>query len=158
MAVEYRHTGTEMFHEVGLSDPSGQRIVLLEARTYSPTARSAGKLSHCGYFAALSVPVADFESARRFWEPLGFVAGPETSTPFAHVRLTSDHLNIVLHQPSLHVGPLLLFTDEGLERRVTQLRDLGLRPSRLSGRVGPGAHALLEAPEGTRILVLGAEI
>jgi catechol 2,3-dioxygenase-like lactoylglutathione lyase family enzyme len=156
--LAYRRTGAEVFHEIGLLDPSGQRVVLLEARTYSPADRGPETTSRCGYFCALGLPAAHFDAARRFWEPLGFVAAAELAAPYPHVRLTSDHLNIVLHRPRMHAGPLLIFADDDAAARVAHLRDLGIEPRRLPAGAGVADHALLEAPEGTRLLLLGAEI
>ena len=156
--ITYRRTGSEVFHEVGLADPSGQPVVLLEARTYSPADRGPRTSSHCGYFCAMSVPAHTFESAQRFWEPLGYVAAPELETPYPHVRLTSDQLNLIFHRPQMHAGPLVVFGDEDLPRRVERLRDLGFAPRRLRGGAAPADHALLDAPEGTQLLMLGAPI
>ena len=156
--ITYRRTGAEVFHEIGLSDPSGQRVVVLEARTYSPADRSPAATSLCGYFCALGLAAPDFGAARRFWEPLGYVAADELQEPYPHVRLTSDHLNIVFHRPSMHAGPLLVFAADDAVGRAARLRDFGLAPRRLPGGPGTADLALFEAPEGTRLLLLGAEI
>jgi catechol 2,3-dioxygenase-like lactoylglutathione lyase family enzyme len=162
--IAYRRTGAEMFHEIGLVDPGGQSMVLLEARTYSPPDRPPEATSRCGYYCALGLPAADFETARRFWEPLGFVAGEELETPYPHLRLTSDHLNLVLHRPRMLPGPALIFTDDDMAGRIAGLREAGIEPHRPQGSRGlpagldPATHALLQAPEGTLLLLLGAEI
>lgn len=162
--IAYRRTGADMFHEVGLVDPGGQSIVLLEARTYSPPERLPEAASHCGHHRALGLPAADFEAARRFWEPLGFVAGEELGAPYPHLRLTSDHLNLILHRPRTLPGPALIFTDDDMAGRIARLRETGIDTQRSLGSRGlpagldPAAHALLQAPEGTLLLLLGAEI
>jgi predicted lactoylglutathione lyase len=156
--VAYRRTGTEVFHEIGLTAPGGERVVVLEARTYSPTDRDPAATSQCGYFCALGLPVPDFDAARRFWEPLGYIAADELEEPYPHVRLTSDHLNIVFHRPRMYAGPLLVFAADDAAERAARLRDFGIEPRRLTGGPQTADLALFEAPEGTRLLLLGAEI
>ncbi len=157
--LAYRRTGAEMFHEVGFTDPSGQLVALLEARTYSPAGRRPESTSRCGYFAALGLPASDFDAARRFWEPLGFVAGDELDEPYPHLPLTSDHLSIVFHRPRMLAGPALVFAEEDMAERIAQLRDAGIEPHRKPpGGLDPTGNAVIEAPEGTVLLLLAGEI
>ena len=44
-------------------------------------------MSLCGYFGEISFPVSDFETAKTFWEPLGFVATEEVESPYLHLPL-----------------------------------------------------------------------
>ena len=99
ITLETRRTSEDSFNEIGFHDPDGQSVIVLEARTYSPVTRGADEISLCGYFTELSMPSADFEVAREFWEPLGFVATEEPDAPYAHMPLTSDHLDIAFHRP-----------------------------------------------------------
>ena len=164
--LDYRRTGAEEFHEIGLRDPCGQLLRVLEARTYSPPANEA-KRSLCGAFSAVALRCADFESAKRFWEPLGFVGLEARDTPFEHLALTSDHLDIVLHRVR-HLGALaLIFTpddsgESSLAARIAGLRLAGLEPVARGPGFGPELDpemsALIVAPEGTRLLLLGAEL
>lgn len=153
---ETRRLGAEVFNEIAFSDPAGQRVTILEARTYSPSRRAPGDLSECGAFAAFSLPVHDFESCGRFWEALGFVALEETDAPWPHRALTSDHLELALHSPRLLAAPALVFCAPDMEARIARLHERGLTPAgRLRG-LGESRHALLEAPEGTALLLLSA--
>jgi catechol 2,3-dioxygenase-like lactoylglutathione lyase family enzyme len=77
--LSMRRTTDDVFNEIGFLDPAGQMVTVLEARTYSPAAREAGSL--CGYFTEYSIPASDFETAQKFWEPLGFVATEEPRIP-----------------------------------------------------------------------------
>ncbi|HUK00849.1 MAG TPA: hypothetical protein VLW26_01065, partial [Steroidobacteraceae bacterium] len=61
--IAYRRTGAEEFHEVGLRDPGGALVTVLEARTYSPVDRRPEQLPHCGYFAELTLPQPNFAAA-----------------------------------------------------------------------------------------------
>jgi catechol 2,3-dioxygenase-like lactoylglutathione lyase family enzyme len=147
--------GDEVFNEVGFRDPAGQPVRLLEARTYSPSDRSALEPSHCGAFRGLSMPAADFEAARSFWEALGFEAGELESHPYPHLPLARDGFELALHRPQLCAEPVLVFRDPAMPQRIARLRELALcllepPPRGLDAR----ANVLLRAPEGTALLLL----
>ena len=149
------HTGEEIFNEIGFSDPFGQSVSVLEARTYSPVTRRPTEVSLCGYFGEISFPVTDFEAAKAFWEPLGFVATEEVEAPYLHLPLTSDTLDIAFHRPRTHDAPLLVFSDPDMPARIARLRELGIAvSSELPRGVPAGANAIVEAPEGTVLLLL----
>ncbi len=109
--LELLHAGEERFNQIAFRDPSGQRIAVIEARTYSPVTRAATATSLCGYFSEFSMPAIDFEVAKAFWEPLGFVATDEVEVPYPHLPLTSDHIDIAFHRPRTLGIPMLVFTD-----------------------------------------------
>ncbi len=148
-------TGDHVFNEIAFNDPFGQTVAVLEARTYSPVTRKESDVSLCGYFGELSLPVADFDGAKSFWEPLGFVATDESDTPYLHLPLTSDHLDLAFHRPRTHDAPMIVFTDPDMPARIAHLRELGIEISRELPRGLPsGANAMIEAPEGTMLLLL----
>jgi catechol 2,3-dioxygenase-like lactoylglutathione lyase family enzyme len=148
--------GEEVFHELGFLDPCGQAVAVLEARTYSPVDRGETEPSLCGDFAEVSLPVTDFSAAQGFWEPLGFVAADAAEHPYPHLTLTSDHLDLAFHQPRLCERPLLVFRDTNLPARLARLRGRGVSfaatPRGLSSEA-----ALLQAPDGTSLLLLPGE-
>lgn len=153
----YTRLGDDDFHELQLHDPSGQQIVLLEARTFSPD-NDAARESRCGYFTGYSLPALDQDSVQAFWEHAGFVPLPAQSQPYTHLPLTSDHLNLMLHGPRLLEAPALVFSDPQMAARLEVLRAMELRfapdlPRGLSAE----CNALVEAPEGTLLLLLNAE-
>ncbi len=151
------HTGEEVFNEIGFSDPFGNSLAVLEARTYSPVARDAVEVSLCGDFAEVSLPASDFAAAQAFWEPLGFVAAEETQSPYPHLTLTSDHLDVAFHRPQLFPGPLLVFRAADMAARLAQLRTLGFALARAPARAAlTGGSALIEAPGKTTLLLLEA--
>jgi catechol 2,3-dioxygenase-like lactoylglutathione lyase family enzyme len=158
IALDIRNTGDEVFNEIGFRDPVGQNVLVLEARTYSPVTRRPEETSLCGYFTELSVPAADFAVAKAFWEPHGFVATEEPDAPYAHLPLTSDHLDLAFHRPRTLDRPMLVFRDPRMRERLVRLRELGVKESR---ELPPGlpiaGNALIEAPEGTAILLLEGE-
>jgi catechol 2,3-dioxygenase-like lactoylglutathione lyase family enzyme len=152
------HIDPEIFNEIGFRDPFGQPISVLEARTYSPVARSPVKMSLCGYFDEFSMPVANFETAREFWEPLGFVATDESDIPYVHLPLTSDYLNIAFHRPRTLDRPMLVFSDSDMSARIARLRELGMSFSEeLPRGLDASRNALIESPEGTPLLLLQSE-
>jgi catechol 2,3-dioxygenase-like lactoylglutathione lyase family enzyme len=158
IALTVRKTGDEVFNEIAFVDPFGQVVTVLEARTYSPVARHADEVSSCGYFDGISMPARDFDTARDFWERLGFVATDEAEAPFVHLPLTSDHLDICFHRPRTLDAPLLLFRDSGMDARIARLRSNGLRFSAdLPRGLDPASNALIESPDGTLLLLVDEE-
>ena len=127
---------------------------MLEARTYSPTARAAGDVSLLGDFAEISLPARDFSAAQAFWEPLGFVAADESQEPYAHLPLTSDTLDIAFHHPRTFDRPMLVFRSADMAARIERLRELGVEMSPLPRGIGAHDNALLEAADGTAFLLL----
>jgi catechol 2,3-dioxygenase-like lactoylglutathione lyase family enzyme len=158
IALTVCRIGDEVFNEIGFLDPFGQAVTVLEARTYSPVAREPSEVSLCGYFDALSMPARNFETARAFWEPLGFVATEESENPYVHLPFTSDHLDIAFHRPRTLDVPMLVFRDREMPARIAQLRDQGTRISdQLPRGLDPTNNALIESPDGTMLLLLHAE-
>jgi catechol 2,3-dioxygenase-like lactoylglutathione lyase family enzyme len=159
VTLSYQRTAEHEFHIIGLKDPTGQMLTVVEARTYSPLLRGPERAPLCGYFEEFSIPSTDFAQAKAFWEPLGFVATEETDVPYLHLPLTSDHLDIAFHRPRTLDRPMLVFRDRGMHARLVQLRDLEI------GTWHPPPHgldsktnAILQAPEGTALLFLEEEL
>jgi len=150
-------TGEEVFNEIGFSDPFGHELAILEARTYSPVARAGTEVSLCGDFAEVSLPVADLSAAQAFWEPLGFVAAELAQSPYPHLTLTSDHLDLAFHSPQLCAKPMLVFHAADMSARLERLRTLGFELAGAPPQVatGPG-NALLEGPGSTPLLLVEA--
>jgi catechol 2,3-dioxygenase-like lactoylglutathione lyase family enzyme len=141
-------------HQALLRDPSGQPLRLLEARTFSPPALSPAHSSALGYFEEYAYATPDLAAASAFWESLGFVAFEPVSEPFARAVAASRDLNIGLYAIDLP-APVLAFSDAAMPDRIENLRDRGYRFARRVPRelLALGA-ALLEAPEGTQLLLL----
>jgi len=157
IALTVRRTGDEVFNQIGFLDPFGQPVTVLEARTYSPVDREPREVSLCGYFSGMSMPARNFETARAFWEPLGFVATEEQEEPYVHLPFTSDHLDIAFHRPRTFDVPLLVFSDPEMPARIAQLRGEGIRMAEsleLPRGLDPDCNALIESPDGTVLLLL----
>jgi catechol 2,3-dioxygenase-like lactoylglutathione lyase family enzyme len=155
--AEQAALGEHGLHQLRLRDPAGHAVTLLEARTYSPAAPGAAAESLCGYFSHLSLPQADYEAAREFWERAGFVALPEENEPFPHLPLTSDHLDLGFHQRRTFDAPLLVFECADVKKNIARLRELEMPLStQLPRGLDRQRSALIEAPEGTAMLLLQA--
>jgi len=153
---ELSQLGEESLNQLRLRDPGANALALLEARTYSPAPPDAPS-SLCGYFSQLSLPQSDFEAARAFWERGGFVALSELDEPYPHLPLTSDRLDVAFHQRRTFDAPLLVFECMDVPALLPRLQAQGLSlcpqmPRGLDRR----RNALLEAPEGTLLLVVQA--
>ncbi len=143
----------ESFHELEFQDPSGQSIRLIEARTFSPPSVLPAPSSTIGYFEEFGIPTLDLESSSAFWESLGFVAFDPERAPFTRVVATSSDINLGLYDLDLR-RPVLCFSDPDMSSRLATLRDSGHRVlERLPRGMDPERHALLEAPEGTWLLL-----
>lgn len=153
--LAYAHTGEDSFNEIGFSDPNGQSVRVLEARTYSPPPRRPLDASPCGYFTHFSMPAKNFEASRRFWEPLGFVATEQTEQPYLHLPLTSDHLNVAFHRPRTLDRPALVFAESDMATRIARLREMDVPFSDdLPRGLDPAANAVLESPDGAALLLV----
>jgi catechol 2,3-dioxygenase-like lactoylglutathione lyase family enzyme len=149
-----RRTHPEVFNQIEFADPDGQKIRMIAARTFSP-ADAPDRASACGYFAHYSLPARDLAATAAFWEPLGFVALPEADAPYPHQDLTSDGIALALHSPRLLPAPALVFCEEDMAQRILKLRAGGVAfAGSLPRGLAPAGNALLEAPEGTLLLLL----
>lgn len=150
----FRKLETDTFNEAGFRDPEGQVLTLLEARTYSPTARRSHETSQLGWFEEFALPVRDLERARAFWESIGFVSTGGGEEPFERVSLSGCGLDIALWKSRAFDAPLLVFVETDMPARIAALRERGYAFSGdLPRRFDPAASALLIAPEGTQLLL-----
>lgn len=155
--LAWKRVGDDAFNEIGFLDPSGQPVRVQEAPTHFASDRERGDSSLCGDFAEFSLPFSDFQPMREFWEPLGFVALGESDTPYLRMSMTSDHLDLAVHRPRTLDRPALVFVAADMGERIERLRALG---QKLSGDLPRGLDprhcALLEAPEGTAMLLINS--
>jgi catechol 2,3-dioxygenase-like lactoylglutathione lyase family enzyme len=155
--LAWKRVGDDAFNEVGFFDPSGQAVRLQEATTHFAADRERGETSLCGDFAEFSLPAADFEPMRAFWEPLGFVALEQSETPYVRMSMTSDHIDLAVHRPRVLEAPMLVFAAADMGERIERLRAMGQELSAdLPRGLDPRHSALLQAPEGTALLLVNA--
>ena len=155
--IAWKRVSDEAFNEFGFLDPSGQTVRVQEAPTHFASDRDLGETSLCGDFAEFSLPSAEFEPMRAFWEPLGFVALGETDVPYVRMSMTSDHIDLAVHRPRTLDQTLLVFAAPDMGERIERLRSLDVAMSDdLPRGLDPRSAALLRAPEGTALLLINA--
>jgi catechol 2,3-dioxygenase-like lactoylglutathione lyase family enzyme len=153
--LAWKRVGEDAFNEFGFLDPSGQAVRLQEAPTHFSSEKDIRDTSLCGDFAEFSLPAGEFEPLRAFWEPLGFVAMGETETPYLRMSMTSDHIDLAVHRPRTLDRPMLLFAAADMGERIERLKSLGIEMSpELPRGLDPRHSALIEAPEGTALLLI----
>ena len=159
VVFDQERIGNDVFNQATLADPNGQCINLLEARTFSPPPVEMNNASTCGYFVEFGMPVRDAAASREFWEPLGFVAMEEELLPFARTPLTSDLLNLGLYRTRALRHPLLTFEDPDMRERLARLRERGFNLSdEMPDSLDASENAVLQAPEGTRLLLMRSDV
>lgn len=153
--LAWKRVGEDTFNEVGFLDPSGQAVRVQEAPTHFSSEKDVRDTSLCGDFAEFSMPAGEFEPLRDFWEPLGFVAMGETETPYLRMSMTSDHIDLAVHRPRTLDRPMLVFAAADMGERIERLKALGIETSQeLPRGLDPRHSALIEAPEGTALLLI----
>ncbi len=152
--LDFSRLGEDAMHELGFRDPSGQQVTLIEARTFSNPPANDIRASSLGYFEEFGVPVADLARSAAFWDSLGFIAFDPEAVPFTRVVASHRDLNVGLYDTDLR-NPVLTFSNPQMAERIVALRENGHRmPDRLPRGMDPKQNALLEAPEGTWLLLM----
>jgi catechol 2,3-dioxygenase-like lactoylglutathione lyase family enzyme len=153
ITLDYAHLGDDEFNRVGFTDPSGQAITLLEARTFAPGRWNPHNVTACGAFVEYSIPTPSLAESQRFWETLGLRKTAEGSSPHPWLRLEGRGISVGLHEAPLKPG--LTFRTSGLEARLEFLRAKGLAVRAGSVLADAGQRgATLVAPEGTGIYLI----
>ena len=151
---EFRHLGNDVFNEVGWFNPSGHLVRLIEARTFSPSKRPALETSLCGYFLEIALPTPAPETAKAYWEQLGFVGIDEPEDRLPHVSCTSDTIDLGLYDPADLRRSALRFEVDDVEELSARLADIGIAPAEgTAPRLRQIRGAVLHAPEGTPLLL-----
>jgi hypothetical protein len=155
LPLTYRRIDPEVFNHIGLKDPAGEQLIVVEARTFSPPDREPTRTSVLGNFNELSLPAADFGVMQRFWESLGFVAVGQVAEPWPHLVLTSDTISLAFHSRALLDRPALVYAQADMSERIARLRELAIpEHTALPGGLDPASHALFAAPEGTLLALI----
>jgi hypothetical protein len=153
LELDYEHLGDGEFNSVGFTDPAGQAIALVEARTFPPPEWDPHNVTACGEFFELTLPAHELERSSLFWQALGFARVAEGDAPHPWQRLVGYGVTIGLHE--VHCRPGLSFRCNDLAARCEYLRAKGLGPrtgSPIADRAQPSA--VLTGPEGTQLYLL----
>ena len=146
--VTHTHLRDNEFNWIGFSDPAGQEVVLIEARTFPPGDWDSHNVAAGGELFELSLPANELGVSSRFWQALGFAAVASSDAPHGWQRLTGHGVTLGLHETHCRAG--LSFRCGDLQARVEYLQAKGLTASAgtpLADRAQPSAT--LRAPEGT---------
>jgi hypothetical protein len=146
--LDYERLGDGEFNNVGFTDPAGQAIALVEARTFPPPGWDPHNVAACGEFFEITLPAEALERSSRFWQVLGFARVDGGDAPHAWQRLAGYGVTIGLHEA--HFRPGLSFRCRGLAARCEYLQAKGLSP-RAGSPIADRAQrsATLTAPDGT---------
>jgi catechol 2,3-dioxygenase-like lactoylglutathione lyase family enzyme len=148
--ITHEHLRDNEFHWIAFNDPSGQEVVLIEARTFPPGEWDSHNVAAGGELFELSLPTNDLAASSRFWQALGLAVVASSEAPHAWQRLAGHGVTLGLHEAHCPAG--LSFRCENLQARVEYLRAKGFaaRPGApIADRAQ--ASATLAAPEGTRL-------
>jgi hypothetical protein len=151
--LDYERLGDSEFNSVGFTDPAGQAISLVEARTFPPPAWDPHNVAACGEFLELTLPAHDLKRSSGFWQALGFARIAGGDAPHGWERLAGYGVTIGLHE--IHCRPGLSFRCSEVDARCEYLRAKGLSPragNPIADRAQPSAA--LTAPEGTQLYLL----
>jgi hypothetical protein len=152
--LEIERLASDEFNEVGFSDPSGQPLRVLEARTFSPGPGGNRNVCACGAFLELSIATRSTGHSQIFWEALGFKAAQTGEEPYRWRRLTGHGLTLGLYEGAAFPTGLS-FRASNLAARAEYLKAKGFEVH--EGPFGaPAVSAMLVAPEGTRLYLLNA--
>ena len=152
VAFDYTRIDDTALNSAGFVDPSGQAVTILEARTFSPPSLPPACSSSLGYFEEFAIPTRDLPAAAAFWERLGFIAFDPVTEPFGKIVAMGRDLNIGLYDLDLP-GPALVFSDPDMAQTVARLLERGHAFASLPRALIAADCALLQAPEGTLLLL-----
>jgi catechol 2,3-dioxygenase-like lactoylglutathione lyase family enzyme len=150
VTVTHEHLRDNEFNSLGLRDPGGIEIVLIEARTFPPGDWDAHNVAICGELFEITLPAADLAESTRFWHAFGLRTVASGEAPHRWNRLTGHGVSVGLHET--HCMPGLSFRCDDLQARLEYLR-----AKRLTARNGTPiadrgqSSATLTGPEGTQL-------
>lgn len=120
--------GEDRFNEASFSDPNGQRVVLLEARTSSPGVWHAGRVPVCGKLIEYSLATHSIEESCEFWERVGLVRVASGDAPHDWARLEGHGLRLGLHRTSRFEAALSYYaTDIAARADYLEARGIEVR-------------------------------
>lgn len=148
--LEESHLADDEFNWIAFSDPNGQAIRVLEARTFPPGEWNPQNVSACGEFLEYSLATDSIGGSRAFWEALGLAPIAAGDSPHPWLRLAGRGLVLGLHEARFRPG--LSFRSHELPTRLQYLEAKGVSAT-AGGPLAehPRRSATLRAPDGTAI-------
>jgi len=155
--IELCRLGGDEFNQLGFRDPDEQWVCVVEARTFSPHPEPPVQ-SRLGWFGEYRMPVRSAQDSARFWERIGFLAGPHARQPDAQL-LAATGINLGAHEERALRAPALAFYEDGIGARLDALRESGIEATRVSRtREGAVERAELKTPEGLTLLLIEGQL
>jgi hypothetical protein len=147
--IEFANLGSDSFNLLGLREPGGMLLKVLEARSFSPSLEppTDTSLGHC---LGLSLPCRDLDAAAQFWVRLGMTASLHAE-PWEQWQINT--LPIRYHLRRLLPEPTLLF-ERPAPLTAEEARDLGLVAARLAPTLHSDAMQLFRTCDDFATLVL----
>jgi hypothetical protein len=153
MEVESIRLGSDVFNELGLREPGGVLLRVIEARTFSPPPELPSRTA-LGRFLSISLPCADLAEAQGFWERLDMEVR-ETGAPWEGISVKG--LPIAYHDSSSFREPALIF-DGRTALDDADLRAAGVAIAHRLPALRAHKHRVLRSVEGLAIILLGAGV
>jgi hypothetical protein len=147
-SFEYLRLDEDVFNELGFIDDDGHMIRMLEARTFSPPVEDV-RLSVCGEWFEVVLPVRNATRTGRFWAPLAPVVLRLREEPTTHMRFDADGAALGLSESIALKQPSLCFKCRDREALADAIERHGVRNRTFPGF--EGAFLEMEAPEGTKL-------
>lgn len=141
--LAFTRLAEDEFHQAGIDDPNGQRIVLNEARTFSPGVWQPELVPACGELVEYSLATGVLDESVAFWERIGLAVAESGEAPHRWARLTGNGLALGLHERAAF-APGLTFRAASFDARCDYLRALGLT-------VSPGAPVALDTEQAATL-------
>lgn len=146
----YLRVDEDVFNELGFEDPDGNRIAMVEARTFSPPPDDIAD-SILGEFLEVSMPARDAMRSGRFWAPLAPQILRIREEPTTHMRFEAGGISLGVSESIALQQAALCFKCHDRESLDAAIEQHGLPQTRFPGY--EGALTCLQAPEGTRLYV-----
>jgi hypothetical protein len=148
--VESTRLGSDVFNELGLREPGGTLLRVIEARTFSPPAELPDRTA-LGRFQAISLPCADLAEAQGFWERLD-VEVHDCPLPWESIAVQG--LPLAYHESgSLKESALVFHAADALDDIALRTAGLTIGRSVPAWRAHP--HRLVRSVDGLAMILLG---
>jgi hypothetical protein len=145
---EFTHLGGERFNEAALRTPDGHLLLLLEARTFSPGSEIDVPPTLLGRYVELRFGSHALPDTRAFFEAAGFLVMEEDSPD--SLLMSAPGLTLAMREAVPGDRPVLRYPAADPATLSQQLAARGIRATAASDGI------LVQAPEGTRLLVSAA--
>lgn len=146
--IEHVRLGNDVFNELVVREPGGVALRVIGARTFSPPAEVPGR-TELGVFRSISLPCADLDEARGFWELLGMELR-DVEMPWEGFAV--EGMPLAYHARESFREPLLWF--EGDTAGEVQPSLGGVAVARPIATLRGTGHRLVRGPGGLAMMTL----